>query len=98
MNKETRSSTSAKLLYRPVGLVTSMAAGVLAGMAFKWVWRKAAHGEGADPPNALESEYDLKEILAAAVIQGAIYASVKALTDRGGARLFERVTGDWPGN
>lgn len=98
MNSKHNSSTSAKLLYRPVGLATSMAAGVLAGMAFKWVWKRAVHGEDADPPTALQSEYDLREIVAAAVVQGAIYASVKALTDRGGARLFEKVTGDWPGN
>lgn len=98
MTQKPNASKSAKLLYRPVGLATSMAAGVLAGMVFKWVWAKAVHGEDADPPTPLQSDYDLKEILAAAVVQGAIYSTVKALTDRGGARLFEKVTGDWPGN
>ncbi|NYG57160.1 hypothetical protein BJ980_000083 [Nocardioides daedukensis] len=95
---ETKSSTSAKLLYRPFGLVTSMLAGLLASTIFKAVWKRAAHGEDADPPRPLESEYGLKEIVAAAVVQGAIFAVVRALTDRGGARAFERVTGDWPGN
>lgn len=95
---EQRSSTSAKILYRPVGLVTSIVAGILAGAIFKAVWhRTVAEGEG-DPPKALESEHSFKEIFTAALIQGAIFAAVKAATDRGGARAFERVTGEWPGD
>jgi hypothetical protein len=34
----------------------------------------------------------------AAVIQGVIFAVVKALIERGGAKGFERLTGSWPGN
>nr|WP_253905002.1 DUF4235 domain-containing protein [Arthrobacter sp. H14] len=34
----------------------------------------------------------------AALIQGAVFALVKALIHRGGARTFEKVTGEWPGN
>ncbi|KQZ70689.1 DUF4235 domain-containing protein [Nocardioides sp. Root151] len=98
MANERSGSTSAKVLYRPVGLVTSVVAGLLASSVFRWVWKRAAHGDRADPPKPLESEYALKEILAAAVVQGAIYAVVRALTERGGARAFERVTGDWPGS
>ena len=55
-------------------------------------------GDQSDPPQALESEYTLKEILIAATIQGAIYSLVKALIDRGSARAFQRWTGEWPGD
>jgi hypothetical protein len=96
MKREKTTTTSAKILYRPVGLVTSIMAGLLASMLFRWAWKRVAHRD--DPPTALESEYPLKEILVAAVFQGAIYAVVRALADRGGARAYERVTGDWPGN
>ena len=98
MNEKRNQSRSAKLLYRPVGLVGTISAGLIASAIFKQVWKKARHGDGADPPTPLESEYPLKEILAAAAIQGVIYAVVKALVDRGGARAFERATGDWPGS
>ena len=37
------------------------------------------------------------EILAAAALQGAIFAIVKALVDRSGAEGFRRLTGVWPG-
>jgi hypothetical protein len=60
--------------------------------------RTARAGDRSDPPKALESEYDLKEILIAATIQGAIYSLVKTLIDRGGARAFQRWTGEWPGS
>lgn len=91
-------STGAKLLYRPVGVVTSVAAGMIASAIVNKVWQKTLGDPGDDPPQALESEYPVKEILAAALIQGAVFAVVKAATDRAGARAFERATGAWPGS
>jgi len=98
MTSETPTSTSAKILYRPVGIVTSILAGVVAGQVFKQVWRRAAPGDSPDAPKALESEYRMRDILIAATIQGAIFAAVKAAVDRGGARAFQRWTGEWPGD
>lgn len=91
-------STFAKVLYRPVGLLTSVVAGVVAGLLFRAVWTRTTAGDRGDPPKPLESEYPMRQIVTAAVLQGAIYAAVKAATERGGARAFQRVTGEWPGN
>ncbi len=82
----------------PVGIVTGMVSGAIAGQIFQRIWARASSGEHADPPKPLQSEYPVREILAAAAVQGAIYAVVKALVTRGGARLFERSTGEWPGD
>ncbi|MBC8092277.1 MAG: DUF4235 domain-containing protein [Pseudonocardia sp.] len=95
---EKRSSTSAKLLYRPVGLASSVVGGLLASTIFKQVWKQAAPGDKPDPPGPLESEYPLRQILIAAAVQGAIFAVVKTAIDRAGARAFERWTGEWPGS
>jgi hypothetical protein len=86
----------AKLAYRPVGLVTSAAGGLLAGVIFKQVWKRIADED--DPPGALEHEYSWSKILLAAALQGAIFAVVKATIDRSGAQAFERATGAWPGD
>ncbi|MGA8211814.1 MAG: DUF4235 domain-containing protein [Nocardioidaceae bacterium] len=98
MRPEETTSTSAKILYRPVGLVGSVVAGVIAGAVFKQVWKKAAPGDNEDAPGALQSEYRMREVLVAAAIQGAIFAAVKAVISRGGARAFQRATGEWPGD
>jgi uncharacterized protein DUF4235 len=98
MRAEQPASKSAKLLYRPVGLTSSIIGGIVAGQVFRQVWRRATPGDRADAPHPLESEYSLKEIIAAAAVQGAIFATVKALIDRGGARAFQRWTGEWPGD
>jgi hypothetical protein len=98
MRTEEQSSKSAKILYRPLGLVSSVLAGVVAGSVFKSVWKHATPGDNADAPRALESEYRLREILVASAVQGAIFATVKALVSRGGARAFQSWTGEWPGD
>jgi uncharacterized membrane protein required for colicin V production len=90
------SNKKAQLAYRPVGLLTGLAAGSIAGAIFKQIWKRVSDHE--DAPDALQSEYSLGSVLLAACIQGAIFAVVKALIDRGGAKGFERLTGFWPGD
>ncbi len=94
----TAPSTTAKILYRPVGLVSSILGGLVAGTIFKQVWKRASPGDKPDPPTALQTEYPFKEILVAAAVQGVIYSVVKTIIDRQGARVFERWTGEWPGS
>jgi Protein of unknown function (DUF4235) len=86
----------AKVIYRPFGLLFSILGGILAGIVFKRLWKVVTDEE--DPPKAKESEYGLKEILPAAMVEGAIFGLVKAALDRGGARSFEKLTGSWPGD
>ncbi|GAA1807958.1 DUF4235 domain-containing protein [Nocardioides hankookensis] len=95
---EKRSSRSAKILYRPWGLVASVLGGLIAGQVFQQVWKRVDPTSTDDPPKPLESEYPLQKILLAALVQGAIFSVVRALINRGGARLFERWTGEWPGD
>ncbi|MFW2514269.1 DUF4235 domain-containing protein [Demequina sp. SO4-13] len=97
-NHKNSGSTSAKALFWPVGVVGSLVAGVIAGKVFDQVWKKASPGDEKEPPGALESDYPVKEIVLAAALQGAIFAVVRTVVSRGGARLFERATGEWPGN
>ena len=87
---------AARLAYRPVGLLAGVAAGAISGAIFKQIWRLVAHED--DAPDALQSEYSLGKVLLAASIQGAIFATIKALVDRGGANGFRRLTGEWPGD
>jgi len=98
MTAEQRSSKSAKILYRPWGLVASVVGGLIAGQIFQQVWKRLDPKSSDDPPTPLQSEYRLPRILIAALVQGAIFSVMRALINRGGARLFERWTGEWPGD
>jgi hypothetical protein len=83
-----------KVAYRPVGILLGVAAGALAGLIFKEVWKLTAGDD--DAPNATDEDRGWGEILAAAALQGAIFAIVKAAVDRGGATGVRKLTGSWP--
>ncbi|MEV4343921.1 DUF4235 domain-containing protein [Actinoplanes sp. NPDC049596] len=83
-----------KLAYKPVGILMGIGAGAIAGFVFKEVW-KVASGDD-DAPNATDEDRGWGEILAAAALQGAIFALVKAAVDRGGAASVRKLTGQWP--
>ncbi|MER7575186.1 DUF4235 domain-containing protein [Streptomyces sp. NPDC057806] len=86
---------ASKIAYKPVGLALGAVTGMLAGAVFKQAWKMLGHDE--DAPDATDEERQWGEILAAAVLQGAIFAGVKAAVDRGGAAATRRLTGTWPG-
>lgn len=100
MPQETKkpANKSAKILYQPFGLVSGMIAGLIASQIFKQIWKRASPGHHEDAPSPLESEYSFKEVVLGALVQGAIFAAVRAVVSRGGARAFERWTGEWPGD
>lgn len=82
------------MLYRPVGALLGVGAGLLAGALFNRVWQAVA--DGTDAPDATDEERGWGEILAAAALQGAIFAVVRAAVDRAGASGVRRLTGRWP--
>ncbi|GAB3803687.1 DUF4235 domain-containing protein [Micromonospora zhanjiangensis] len=83
-----------KVAYKPVGVLLGITAGMLAGAVFRQVWKVTA-GDG-EAPSATDEDRGWGEILAAAALQGAIFAVVRAAVDRGGAVGVRRLTGRWP--
>lgn len=83
-----------KILYKPFSIAFSVAGGVAAGIVFKQVWKRLSGEDEA--PDATSRDYGWGEVLAAAALQGAIFAVVRAAIDRGGAAGVRRLTGDWP--
>ncbi|WP_410814121.1 DUF4235 domain-containing protein [Micromonospora sp. 067-2] len=88
------SKSIGRVAYKPVGVLLGIAAGTVAGAIFRQVW-KATAGDG-EAPNATDEDRGWGEILAAAALQGAIFAVVRAAVDRGGAVSVRRMTGQWP--
>lgn len=65
-----QTSKSAKLLYRPVGLVCGLIGGVIAGQVRRQVWKRVSPPGRDEAPKALSTGYPVKEILISTVIQG----------------------------
>jgi hypothetical protein len=89
-----------KLLNRAISvgvrLGVSMLGAVVAGAVFKRVWRVATDEDEA--PSATDARRSWSEVLIAAALQGAIFAVIKAVLDRGTATAARELTGTWPGD
>ncbi len=86
---------ASKVAYKPVGLVLGALSGMAVSALFKQAWKMV--GDDQDAPDATDEDRGWREVLIAAVLQGAIFAGVKAAVDRGGAAAARRLTGTWPG-
>jgi hypothetical protein len=88
------SGTAVKVAYKPVGLLLGVGAGLVSGLIFKQIWKVAGHDD--DAPNATDEDRGWPEVLAAAALQGLVFAVVKAAVDRAGATGVRKATGQWP--
>lgn len=85
-----------KFLYRPLGMLFGALGGFLATAIFGQVWKLV--GGDKEAPSATMRTRTWREVLMAAALQGAIFGLVKAAIDRGGAKGFQKLTGEWPGD
>jgi hypothetical protein len=89
------SSKTANLAYKPVGIVGKIIAGVVAGALVSKLWALISRSDDS-LPKPRDRGHGWQAVVAAAALQGAVGAAVRAAVDRGGARQFEKWTGDYP--
>ena len=80
---------AAMIAYKPIGMVFSILGGVLANIVFGQVWKRISNAP--TPPNATDEDYTTREVLLAAVLQGALFGLIKSAVDRAGMRAVKRV-------
>jgi hypothetical protein len=83
-----------KLLYKPIGIVLGILAGLLGRKAFDFVWTKL---DDEEPPEPTTEETSWSRVLAAAAVQGVIFRTTRVAVDRYGAIAWRHITGTWPG-
>jgi hypothetical protein len=83
-----------KFIYLPIGILTSLLAGLIAKKVFEQLWGVI---EDREPPEAKHREIELPKLIAALVLEGAIFRLVRGLVDHEARRGFARLTGAWPG-
>jgi hypothetical protein len=80
---------AALIAYKPIGLVFSVLGGLLANLVFGQLWKRIS--DAPTPPNATDEGYSTREVLLAAVLQGALFGLIKSAVDRAGMRAVKRV-------
>jgi hypothetical protein len=84
----------AKLLFRPIGVVTGLLAGLISKKIFQLLWGEIDEKE---PPKPNRREAPLGKLALALIIEGALFRAVKGLVDHLSRQGFAKLTGSWPG-
>ena len=83
-----------KLIYKPMGLVLGILAGLISKRFFEFIWSKF---DQENPPGATTLETSWPKVLGAAAMEGVTFKVTRAAVDRAGAKGFDHLTGVWPG-
>lgn len=83
------------LLFRPVGIISGLLAGMVAKKAFEKAWTMI---DDQEPPDA-EHRYlgSRPKFVIALLLEGAIFTLVRGTVDHGARLGFAKYTGSWPG-
>jgi hypothetical protein len=84
----------ARILFAPVSIVAGLIAGLAGRKLFESAWSLI---DDQEPPDAEHRQIAWPKLIAALVIEGAIFRLVKGLVDHGSRSFFARSTGVWPG-
>lgn len=87
--------TASKFAFRPISIVAGLLAAMIAKRAFTYAWRLVDEEE---PPTSSERNARLQKLIPALLLQGAVFAVVRGLVDRGSRQAFRKATGTWPGD
>jgi hypothetical protein len=82
------------IIYKPIGLILGILGGILGRQAFNQVWQRI---DDEEPPEPTTRDTSIRRVVAAVALQGAIFALVKMIIQRGGARAWRHLFGIWPG-
>jgi hypothetical protein len=84
-----------KIVFTPISLALGLAAGLVGQKIFEKLWGLVDDEEAPSPENR---QFSWPKLIAALLVEGAIFRLVKGLTDHGARRAFAGATGTWPGD
>jgi hypothetical protein len=83
-----------KIVFTPISIVLGLLAGMAGTKIFEKIWGLV---DDEEPPSAEHREFSWPKLIAALIIEGAIFKLVKGLADHGARTAFAKTTGSWPG-
>ena len=84
-----------KILFVPFSVIGGILAGAVGKKTFELIWGAFDDQEAPEPK---QREISLVKLVAALVLEGAIFRAVRGLVDHGSRHAFQRMTGSWPGD
>jgi hypothetical protein len=84
-----------KLLFAPIGIIAGLLAGMVAQKGFDRLW---AVFDEEEPPEPDQRDASYPKLIAALVVEGAVFRLTKGVVDHGVRGGFARMTGRWPGD
>jgi Protein of unknown function (DUF4235) len=84
-----------KLIYKPIGIILGILGGIAGRQVFNQVWQRF---DDEEPPKPTTRETTLPRLISGVALQGAIFALVKMVIARGGAKAWNHLFGVWPGD
>jgi len=83
-----------KILFTPFRVLAGVVAGFVGKKAFERLWGVI---DDEQVPNPKHRHLKWQKLVAALLLEGAIFRAVRGLFDHGSRRLFRSLTGRWPG-
>jgi Protein of unknown function (DUF4235) len=84
-----------KVMFLPVSIGTGLLAGLIGKKLFGVIWGAI---DDQEPPRAEHRQVNVLKLIAALLIEGALFSLIKGLIDHGSRHAFARVAGAWPGD
>jgi hypothetical protein len=83
-----------KFLFIPFSVIGGILAGVIGKKTFELIWGAIDDEEAPEPKHR---EISFVKLVAALVLEGAIFRAIRGLMDHGTRHAFQKMTGSWPG-
>jgi hypothetical protein len=83
-----------KVVYTPLGIALSLLMGQVGKKIFDLIWSQI---EDQEAPRPKHREIDVRKLLMALLIEGAVFRLVRGIVDHYARRGFAALTGSWPG-
>ena len=83
-----------KFAFLPIGIGAGLLAGQASKKMFDLIWGAV---DDEEAPRPKHRDIDMKKLVPALLVEGAIFRLFRGMVDHGTRRGFARVTGTWPG-
>ncbi len=83
-----------KIFFLPISIVSGLLAGQIGKRLFAMIWGIV---DDQEAPKAQHRQVDYRKLVAALLIEGALFALIRGLVDHGARHGYARLTGAWPG-